>query len=399
MNKQLKELRSKLKREQQAQDSPDSAFVAPDEAAEATEGTDDVHSERNEVLSAGQRFVRPLTLNPVKSLKITLAIIAGLVVAAIVTLAVLIYGFRSDGDIVYRVSRIVPLPAACIDGSRQLVPYPSLCAGGSMISYGDYLFELRSLKKMSQNPAGAEEEEEIDFTTEEGQEQLRELRTLAQLEAQRKLFIRQLAKERDVSVSDEELQEQLESFQEQDGGQEQLEESLERFYGWSMAEFEKALTVQLLYDGLMKQRAEQVREEATAGEREFGELAAEYSGDGSAQEGGDVGYVDGSGEFVEEFETAAQELEEGQISDLVRSQYGFHILKATDTDEDEGVRISHILIEPTFVQEEVQTRTEAARDQRYSLIRVPFEHEVADPAQGQPNTGEESQADSEENNE
>lgn len=268
-----------------------------------------------------------------------------------------------------------------------------------MISYGDYLFELRSLKKMSQNPAGAEEEEEIDFTTEEGQEQLRELRTLAQLEAQRKLFIRQLAKERGVSVSDEELQEQLENFQEQDGGQEQLEESLERFYGWSMAEFEKALTVQLLYDGLMKQRAEQVREEATAGEREFGELAAEYSGDGSAQEGGDVGYVDGSGEFVPEFETAAQELEEGQISDLVRSQYGFHILKATDTDEDEGVRISHILIEPTFVQEEIQTRTEEAADQRYSLIRVPFEHEVADPAQEQPDTQEESQADSAENSE
>ena len=65
----------------------------------------------------------------------------------------------------------------------------------------------------------------------------------------------------------------------------------------------------------------------------FEDLAAEYSDDlGSAEDGGDVGYTTGQN-FVEEFEQALRELEVGQVSDPVRTEFGIHLVKLTEQSE------------------------------------------------------------------
>jgi peptidyl-prolyl cis-trans isomerase D len=65
----------------------------------------------------------------------------------------------------------------------------------------------------------------------------------------------------------------------------------------------------------------------------FVDLAAEYSDDlGSAEDGGDVGYTTGQN-FVEEFEQALRELEVGQVSDPVRTEFGIHLVKLTEQSE------------------------------------------------------------------
>lgn len=75
--------------------------------------------------------------------------------------------------------------------------------------------------------------------------------------------------------------------------------------------------------------AEQVLAEARAG-ADFGELAKKYSEDqANAPLGGDLDYF-GRGRMAPEFEDAAFSLEPGTISDLVRTQFGFHIIKVTD---------------------------------------------------------------------
>lgn len=61
---------------------------------------------------------------------------------------------------------------------------------------------------------------------------------------------------------------------------------------------------------------------------DFAKLAQEYSIDGSAANGGDVGYFP-AGKMVPEFSEAAFALEEGEISDIVQSEYGYHIIKKT----------------------------------------------------------------------
>jgi len=62
----------------------------------------------------------------------------------------------------------------------------------------------------------------------------------------------------------------------------------------------------------------------------FAELAKQYSqDDGSAQNGGDLDYF-GKGMMVKPFEEAAFKLKKGEISDLVKSDFGYHIIHLTD---------------------------------------------------------------------
>lgn len=74
---------------------------------------------------------------------------------------------------------------------------------------------------------------------------------------------------------------------------------------------------------------------------DFAELAMQYSDDPSASDGGDLGYF-GRGDLVEEFEKAAFGLEPGGISDIVKTQYGYHIIKCEDRVADR-IRCRHIL--------------------------------------------------------
>lgn len=62
----------------------------------------------------------------------------------------------------------------------------------------------------------------------------------------------------------------------------------------------------------------------------FEDLAKQYSTDtGSKDKGGDLGYFT-SGKMVAEFEAAAYKLQKDQVSDPVKTQYGYHIIKVTD---------------------------------------------------------------------
>jgi peptidyl-prolyl cis-trans isomerase SurA len=75
----------------------------------------------------------------------------------------------------------------------------------------------------------------------------------------------------------------------------------------------------------------------------FEEMARKYSDDaGSARNGGNLGLAR-RGVFVKQFEEAAFSLEPGQISDLVETQFGFHIIKLVEK-KGEAVRPLHILI-------------------------------------------------------
>ncbi|MBR3119156.1 peptidylprolyl isomerase [Oceanobacillus profundus] len=82
--------------------------------------------------------------------------------------------------------------------------------------------------------------------------------------------------------------------------------------------------------------ANEVKQKLDEGE-DFAELAKEYSTDGSAEDGGDLGYFS-TGEMVPEFEEAAYNMEIDEISDPVQSQFGFHIIKVNDIrDKEESI--------------------------------------------------------------
>ncbi len=82
-------------------------------------------------------------------------------------------------------------------------------------------------------------------------------------------------------------------------------------------------------DAAVKARAEEVLKQVRSG-ADFAALAKQYSEDESnASNGGDLDFF-GRGRMVPEFDAAAFLMEVGQISDLVKTQFGYHIIKLTD---------------------------------------------------------------------
>jgi parvulin-like peptidyl-prolyl isomerase len=81
-------------------------------------------------------------------------------------------------------------------------------------------------------------------------------------------------------------------------------------------------------DKLAKQRADALLERAKKGE-DFAKLAKENSMDPSASNGGDIGMTE-NGELETPYEEAAAKLKVGEISGVVRTSYGYHIIKLTD---------------------------------------------------------------------
>ncbi len=83
-----------------------------------------------------------------------------------------------------------------------------------------------------------------------------------------------------------------------------------------------------------RQKLLEIKQEIASG-GDFDKFARTYSQDGSASQGGDLGWVS-PGETVPEFERAMNSLQDGQISDPVRTEYGYHLIQVLARREAEG---------------------------------------------------------------
>ena len=94
----------------------------------------------------------------------------------------------------------------------------------------------------------------------------------------------------------------------------------------------------------VKNRWNSDRERVLRGEK-FGGLARLYSDDpGSASRGGDLGFVE-RGTLYPEFEAVAFNLKSGEISQVVKTQAGYHIIQMIER-RGESIRVAHILLQP-----------------------------------------------------
>lgn len=281
------------------------------------------------------------------------SILAG-IVAFILIFAVLIYKYKSDSNLVYSVARVVPYPVEKVNSSY--------------ITYGKYLFELGSVKHYYQNQVGPDNKPAIDFSTPDGKAKLADLRKQIMDQLKTDAVTNQLISKYKIKVTDKEVSDQVDQITKTSGGADKVKEVLSKYYGWTINDLRSKVRFQLAKQKLQdkistddsinaqaKAKAQDVLAKVKAG-GDFAELAKQYSEDtGSASNGGDLGFF-GKGQMVKEFEDAAFALQPGQVSELVKSKFGYHIIKVIEKQDDK-VHAAHILIKSidfdTYLQQQV----------------------------------------------
>lgn len=180
-------------------------------------------------------------------------------------------------------------------------------------------------------------------------------------------LIDQAAADAKVTITDEDVNAEIESLKTQFGGEEALNSALAQS-GMTLDDLKKNTEIQVKIRKILEPQTkvtdedistyyeenkdtfatpEQVRashilvetkEEADAIKKQldegadFATLAKEKSTDSSAASGGDLGFF-GKGDMVEEFEKAAFSMEINEISEPIKSDYGYHIIMKTDYKE------------------------------------------------------------------
>lgn len=290
-----------------------------------------------------------------------------LCVALVAVVSVFVYGIYKkqwSGPGASMIAHALPLPAATVNGN--------------VIRYSEYLDDLTTVRRFFAKQA---EQAAADGSPFEGpsDDELRKgvLDRLVQAE-----ILTEEAARFNLVVDEKEVEDEYGKIAAAEGAN--PEEKIQELYGWSVAQFkEKVMKPYILQTKLatavendeslnasVKTRAEEALGKVKGG-GDFAELAKEYSGDPStAAEGGDLGWFE-RGIMVKEFEDSAFALGKGDVSDLVKTRFGYHIIRCDDVEKDKKtgevtrVKASHILIPGTSVDEYLQTQTENAAIKKY----------------------------------
>ncbi len=291
-----------------------------------------VAEHREAVLGSARKFIYPLQHSLKKIVSTSAAIFAALIIAFFVFCVLALYRFNSTSTFVYRVTQVIPFPVAK--------------AGSSYVSYQNYLFEMRHFLHYYQTQQG------INFDK-EGKEQLAAFRKTALQSVIDDAYVKQLAKQHKITVTDRELNYQIDLLRSQNrlgSSSAVFEDVLKEFWGWSLQDFKRELRQQVLTQKVVSvldtdthNRAQNVLTQLSSG-GDFAALAKQYSEDQATKDaGGDYGFAieRTNRNLSPQVIDALFRLGAGQTSTIVETPLGLEILKVREKDGT-SVRASHI---------------------------------------------------------
>lgn len=345
----MKKLKNRFKRKQ-------AATSAPQEGAGVERITTETIAEhREEVIRSARKYIYPLQHSKHRILLISTSVIIAGVIGFFAYCTVALYRLHSSSTFLYRVTQVLPFPVAK--------------AGKEYVAYENYLFELRHYTHYYQSQL------KLDFTSVAGKAQLDAFEKQALDKVVSDAYIKQLAEKYKITVSDQEVNDQITVVREQNrlGSSDQVfKDVLRDYWGWSVDDFKRSLRAQLLaqkvvatLDTETKQRANDALNELNGG-ADFAAVAKKYTDDtGTKDTGGDFGTVDKTNrDLTAQTTDALFTLKQGEYSGIINIGYSLEILKNIEQVSPTKIHGAHILFnfkEVSFylndIKQQEKTRT------------------------------------------
>lgn len=340
----------------------------PEQSSRITTETIAEHRER--ILAGGRRFKYPIQYARHK-------LVINAILISIATIALLIvvgwwqlYPAQNTSDFMYRVTRVLPVSVATVDGEP--------------VRYSDYLMKYRSSIHY------LVEKEQLNLNTEDGRRQSDFVKSQAMSDAIADTYAAKIAKERNITVSDAELETFLRLQRNSADGvvsEATYNAVIMDYYGWSPDEYRHAMKSKLLrqkvafaVDEKASQTAEQTAGVITGGETNLQKVETAVNKTAPIDvEYGTFGWVPKTNQDGG-LAAAAAGLKKGQISSAISSTAGdgYYFVKLIDSNETQ-VNYQYIRVPLTTFTEQV-TAIEADESKTKIRIDIP---EVSAPEQEQ----------------
>ncbi|HSX44022.1 MAG TPA: peptidylprolyl isomerase [Candidatus Saccharimonadales bacterium] len=315
-----------------------------------------VAEHREQVIGSARKYIYPLQHSKHKIVLISTTLFIAAFIGFFTYTMLALYKFKSNTSFLYGVTQVVPLPVAK--------------AGSRFVTYEDYLFELRHYIHYYQT------QQKLDFNSTLGKQQLEDYKKRSLNKVIDDAYIKQLADQHKVSVSNRELEDLITVVRNQNrlGANEKgFEDVLKDNFGWSVGDFKRELKQQLLaqkvvasLDTETQNKAKTALAELKSGS-DFAAVAKKYSDDPSKDGGGEFGFpVDKTNRDIPPQTTDALfALKAGQISDIVNTGYTLEIVKNIEVQGDK-IKAAHIV----FNLKDISTYVNDQKDKQKAKVYI-----------------------------
>ena len=342
----MKKLLNKIRRKQTI---PDSSRIT----------TETIAQHRERILAGGRRFKYPVQYARHK-------LVFNTIIISLVTLIALVgvgywqlYSVQNTSGFMYRVTRVLPLPVAAIDGQSVL--------------YSDYLMKYRSSIHY------LESKERINLKSEDGKRQSDFVKSEAMDDALADAYAVKIAKQQNLTVTDAELQTFLKQQRNSTDGE--VSEATYNavildYYGWSPQEYQHAMQTKLLrqkvafaVDTDAQTVSKTVGAAILAGNNDLKSVTSAVNLTAKVQVVyGSIGFVPKTNQDGG-LAAAAASLQKGAISTVIKSTTGegYYYIKLLDSN-DTQVNYEYVHIPLTTFMKQLQTVKDQKKVQEFITI-------------------------------
>lgn len=332
---------------------------------------DTVAEHREEVLSSARKYIYPLQHSKHKIVVLTISIVLATFIAFFSYCIMALYRIQSTSTFLYKATQVIPFPIA-----RQ---------GGRFIAYENYLFEVRRYKHYYEN------QQKLDFNTDYGQQQLVEYKRRALEKVINDAYIKQIAKEKNITVSDREIEDQITLLRNQErlgGSDDVLDDVLREYFGWNKTDFKRYARENLLQQKVLASldidtegRAKSAMAEINSG-KDFAEVAKNYSDEVTTKDNGGVyGFLieKSNRDITPQTLDAIFKLQPGQVSGIVNTGNALEIYKLIEIQEGNKAKVAHIVFNFKDINQFLNDRKEKVKTRTYVSLPEPQANPASPP--------------------